>query len=72
MLHKYGADINLKGFGRDTPLHDAARNGQIKVSNNNLFFIKVVFTLTYIKLNDYGSRNLVWYKKIYCDLICAK
>lgn len=36
LLHKYGADINLKGFGRDTPLHDAARNGQIKVSNNGL------------------------------------
>ena len=31
LLHKHGADINLKGFGRDTPLHDAARNGQLKV-----------------------------------------
>ena len=34
LLYKHGADIHLKGFGRDTPLHDAARNGQIKAGKS--------------------------------------
>ena len=32
VLLEFGADLNLKGFGKDSPLHDAARNGHLKVN----------------------------------------
>ena len=31
LLLEFGADIDLKGFAKDSPLHDAARNGHLKV-----------------------------------------
>ena len=32
ILVQYGADLNSLGDGRETPLHDASRNGHLKVS----------------------------------------
>jgi ankyrin repeat protein len=54
VLLEFGADLNLKGFGKDSPMHDAARNGHIKVRIQ-----AVVIKSSLFKCSVFDSGNAV-------------
>ena len=53
LLLEFGADIDLKGFARDSPLHDAARNGHLRVSLIFCLFLKVLYCANHRHIVNY-------------------
>ena len=55
LLLRHGALVNCAGMGRETPLHDAARNGHFQVG-----VVLCFDTLSSPRTESFGDKNRFW------------